>query len=119
MEFSDVGKRCYHCNTQDYLPIQCPTCQQWFCSAHSLYEKHGCRIIQKKYTKKKEKLMKCSVCKTKMREYRFIICKGCNKRLCLEHRYKNKHKCTSNTKYTQSKKDNPKKDNPKKVCIIT
>lgn len=113
MEFSNVGKQCYLCNTQDFLPIQCPICNMWYCSAHSFYQAHGCKIKQKDYIKKKEKLVKCAVCRKKMKEYRLIKCKECNKKLCLDHRYKGLHVCKKSFLVKSVNKSK------KKSCILS
>ena len=48
MEFSDLGKICYFCKRQDYLPIECDNCHKFFCSEHSSMDSHKCSDIKKK-----------------------------------------------------------------------
>lgn len=58
MEFSDLGKICYFCNRQDYLPIKCDNCYKFFCSEHSSISSHNCPNVKKKKKIKKKKKKK-------------------------------------------------------------
>ena len=55
MDFSDLGKHCYYCNRQDYLPFQCDCCNKYFCKEH--WKEHNCKKKVIKY-----KNIKCPLC---------------------------------------------------------
>ena len=61
MEFDDLGKRCFLCNQQDYLPIKCDLCNKFFCLEHSSIDSHQCpefyskKIVKKHKNKRKKK----------------------------------------------------------------
>ena len=59
MEFYDLGERCFVCNRQDYMPIECFLCHKHFCSDHSSLTAHNCdNVINKKREKSKRKKKK-------------------------------------------------------------
>ncbi len=107
MEFSDVGKHCYYCKQQDFLPFQCERCQRYFCLTHKEPDAHECEclVVNKTKTKTKTKTKinttrvtkyKCSVPGCKQRMSFSNICTGCGKHHCLRHRYPDLHQCKSN-----------------------
>ena len=49
MEFSNLGKHCYICKQQDFLPFFCNYCKQHYCLEH---RNHDCNIITKKKPKR-------------------------------------------------------------------
>ncbi len=61
MEFDDLGKRCFLCNQQDYLPIKCDLCNKFFCLEHSSIDSHQCpkfyckKVVKKTHKNKKGK----------------------------------------------------------------
>jgi hypothetical protein len=61
MEFDHLGKRCYMCHQQDFLPIECDLCNKFFCLEHSSIDSHQCpnfnseNDIEKKQKSKKKK----------------------------------------------------------------
>jgi len=62
MDFDNLGKRCFLCNQQDYLPIKCDLCNKFFCIKHSSIDSHHCpefyskkKVVKTKVKKKKEK----------------------------------------------------------------
>lgn len=67
MEFDHLGKRCFLCNQQDFLPIECDLCNKFFCMEHSSIDSHQCPNFQPNYVirekKKKRKKEKQDIMK--------------------------------------------------------
>ena len=116
MDFSDLGKHCYYCNRQDYLPFQCDCCNKYFCKEH--WKEHNCKKKEIKYKDIKCPLcfkkfileesedennyiskhfdVSCSYfkekcCFKKCKEYNYLNeCIKCKKKYCISHRH---HEC--------------------------
>ena len=115
MEFDYVGKRCYKCNFQDFLPFKCNSCSNYFCKNHK--NDHECIEIKKKFKsvncpmcfkkfiieeneEENNYILKhfeenCSAFKEKCsfkncNNHQYLIkCSKCNKKYCISHRHHN------------------------------
>ena len=95
MEFSNVGKHCYICKQQDFLPFFCNFCEQYYCLKH---RNHDCNIPVENIPKKSKtkNLNRCQQCRKKVLVP--IICQTCQRKSCISHRF---HDCnTKNTPHT-------------------
>ena len=92
MEFIDLGKHCYKCSQQDFLPFLCKDCNHYYCLEHRF---HGCLGKTVKRKKRKRKNIKKKIDNNKKcynkdcNEGYFDTykCKHCNKYYCLYHRH--------------------------------
>lgn len=57
MEFDNLGKKCYMCHQQDFLPIECDLCNKFFCLNHSSIDYHQCPNFNDKTQNKKKQNM--------------------------------------------------------------
>ena len=105
MDFYDLGKHCKECKRQDYLPIMCDVCSNYYCKDHSSIDNHKC-ISKKNDIKEKSNdiKFKCSLKGCKKKDYFEIKCFDCNKHHCLKHRYKESHLCSGNIKKINKKR---------------
>ena len=103
MDFTDLGKHCHFCKQQDYLPIKCSNCKNYFCSKHS--HNHSCPCVEDKQIITTR--YKCSYEKCKNKNVSIdISCRHCKKRMCIFHRFPMDHKCliyTKNIEYNKQK----------------
>ena len=110
MEFSNLGKHCYSCSQQDFLPFSCEQCGNNFCKNH--ITQHSCQeqnnnVATEKITIKKKKVYKCKFCNKKLNKYLLIKCKNCHFKFCTSHI---NHNCNIFL---------PKKVVNSKKCVIT
>lgn len=115
MDFSSLGKHCSYCNQKDYLPFNCRYCpsELFFCKNHREPNDHECKHIPiqipnppKPEIKKKDKFIKCAVCKKKKRPFQIINCKHCKQVMCFQHRFPSDHKCKKYNNNTCKTKNN-------------
>jgi len=102
MEFSYLGKHCYKCSQQDYLPFLCKDCNHYYCLEHRF---HGCldktdtiivkRKKRKKIKKKSNSGLKCHDKNCNENYFDTYKCKYCNKHYCIHHSH---HKCSKRHK---------------------
>ena len=102
MEFDHLGERCFLCNRQDYLPLECIKCKKYYCQIHIKQQDHNCKIKENKnkIKKKKSKGIKKKICSnTKCKESVILIkCKVCLKDVCISHRMLKDHSCVGSKK---------------------
>eukprot|EP01091_Cochliopodium_minus_P012357 TRINITY_DN3727_c0_g1_i2.p1 TRINITY_DN3727_c0_g1~~TRINITY_DN3727_c0_g1_i2.p1 ORF type:complete len:201 (-),score=28.35 TRINITY_DN3727_c0_g1_i2:265-867(-) len=101
MEFPDLGKHCKvsTCDTLDFLPFRCHSCDGHFCLKHRLQFNHSCE----KYDNKTSTLTTpsntpvnkntCSIRNCKESKMVLVDCNTCKKLHCLSHRNEMDHRC--------------------------
>lgn len=89
MEFSNLGKHCFICRQQDFLPFFCNFCEKYYCLEH---RNHDCNIPSKNIPKKSKpkNLNRCQQCRKKVLVP--IICQTCQRKSCIQHRF---HDCNT------------------------
>lgn len=90
----DIGKPCYFCRKQDFLPFECKHCHFYFCIKHRAPSAHKCMSTENC----KEKSFTCTVIKYECeycckKSYIETLCPVCNLNFCVSHRHPEAHQC--------------------------
>mmetsp|Transcript_3773 Transcript_3773/g.8043 ORF Transcript_3773/g.8043 Transcript_3773/m.8043 type:complete len:214 (-) Transcript_3773:21-662(-) len=101
MEDVHIGTQCCipSCRQKTYLPINCSSCNQLYCSEHAI---HDC--ITQQLIDKAVKVLLCSMCT----QARIASCEVCARDVCASHRF---HECQEEKPALSEHKAPP----PKKV----
>ncbi|KAF9451226.1 hypothetical protein P691DRAFT_663715 [Macrolepiota fuliginosa MF-IS2] len=108
----DIGAQCSvpSCSVQDFLPIFCPSCSQYFCQDHVHSDLHSCPTPTPpaQSDTQHDKLQRCALdnCnKLSLDAYNettAAACPTCKRSFCAHHRHPISHKCTSTTTLSQA-----------------
>lgn len=96
MDFVNLGKHCFLCKFQCYLPHFCEHCKQYTCDEHRTCENHDCISIKKINTKRKKQIKnkkKCKICNVKIEYPTSAKCIKCKNLFCPKHRLLENHLC--------------------------
>ena len=73
------------CLSKDFVPFKCVYCKLIFCTSHYDISDHNCYVAPV--------MCKVEGCSTVLTFNNSYICKLCNLKVCLRHKFRDTHNC--------------------------